>query len=459
MDTEAGAAPSTVHPLLADAFAALDGAGVEWCLLRGEAAVTSGAAPSGDVDLLVAPHHLAAAEGALAPLAIVPLERWGAGVHRLLFGYHAPTDAWVEFDVEPELDYGPQASFLVNWLLPVLRSGGAAACLARRQRRDGIWVLHPDDAFWTLLLHCIVDRGGVADRHRARLRALAAEADAAGWFGSLVTRACPPGWDAARVIAAAAAGDWDSLAGIGRQLPARATARHPVSIRLRALARGAGRLAATAWRMRRGRGFSVALLGPDGSGKSTLSAGLVEHCGVPARRVYMGLWQGEEGQSRGLVQAALAAAGRPVKVWRRYLEARYHTARGRLVVFDRHVYDALVPPEPPLVWAKRLFFGLLAHAAPGPDLVLVLDLPAEATTERRPGEDPERLRSLRSQYLALAERLPHAEVLQADQTKEALRAEAMERIWQAWARRSRHGCRCRSAGGGPSGPVPTPAAG
>jgi thymidylate kinase len=425
---------TAVHPLLAEIFAALDDAGIAWCLLRGEAAL---ATPTADIDLLVAPHQLAAMEAMLASLTVVPVERWGMGVHRTFYGYHPATDLFIELDVELELEYGPQASFLVNWLQPSIHSGVASACLARRQQVGGVWVLHPDDAFWSLLLHCIVDKAAVAERHRARLVELAGQAADDGPFGTLVGRICPPGWDARRVIETAAAGGWEALVALGPELPRRATAARPIRTLVSAFGRGLGRLGTTALRMRGGRGFSVALLGPDGAGKSTLSAGLVEHIGtaLPARLVYMGLWQGETGQPRSLAAAGLAAAGRPFKVWRRYLEARFHRAQGRLVIFDRHVYDALLPPDPPAVWAKRLFFAFLARAAPGPQLVLVLDLPSDVTIKRRPQEDPEHLRALRGQYLGLAGRLRRAQLIAADQTPDAVRIEATARIWRAWAAR------------------------
>jgi thymidylate kinase len=422
-----------VHPLLAEVFAALDAAEIRWCLLRGEAGLAS---PSGDVDMMVDPSQVRAMEEALAPLGVVPVERWGGGLHRYFLGYHAPTDQWIDLDVEPEFVYGPQASFLVNWMLPALRTSVAAGCLARRRQEGGIWVLDPDDAFWALLAHCVVDKGSVAERHRERLSELAASASASGEFGAVVGRHSPPGWDAARIIEAAAAGSWDELVAVGAQLPRRATAARPVSTRAEALLRGLGRLPATAWRMRHA-GFSVAILGPDGAGKSTLSSGIVANFGLPASLVYMGLWQGEEGQRRSLVRAGLAAANRPLKVWRRYLVGRYRRARGKLVIFDRHVYDALLPPEPPLVWAKRLFFGFLAHAAPGPHLVLVLDLPSEVTMQRRPEERPEHLEALRAQYRALAERLGRAQLMPAAGTPDEMRIDATDRIWRAYvARRS-----------------------
>ncbi|HTC82524.1 MAG TPA: hypothetical protein VK848_13395, partial [Acidimicrobiia bacterium] len=322
--------------------------------------------------------------------------------------------------------------------------GVAAGCLARRRREGGVWVLDPDDAFWALLLHCIVDKGSVAERHRGRLAELAAAASPSGEFGLLVGRHCPPGWDAARIVEAAAAGRWDQLVAVGAELPRQATAARPLTTRAGGLLRGVGRLPAAGWRMRHGRGFSVALLGPDGAGKSTLSSGIVATFGLRSSLVYMGLWQGEEGQRRSSLRTGLAAANRPVKVWRRYLVSRYHRARGELVIFDRHVYDALLPPEPPLVWAKRLFFGFLAHSAPGPHLVLVLDLPSEVTIQRRPEERPDHLEALRDQYRVLAERLHQAQLMPAAGTPDEMRIDATDRIWRAYAAR-------RSARGAPQG--------
>lgn len=424
----------TVQPLLSDVFAALDAAGIRWALLRGEASL---AAPTGDVDLLVAARDGRRMEEVLAPLGVIPIERWGGGAHRYLLGYDAGSDQWLDLDIEHELAFGPHASFLVNWLLPSLQTRAAAGCLARRHREGGVWVLDPDDAFWAILLHCIVDKRAIADRHRSRLTELAAEASASGEWGQLITPLCPDGWDAGRIIDAAASGDWDGLVGLGAELPRRATAASPLATRAGALARGLGRLPATAWRVRHGRGFSVAILGPDGAGKSTLSSGIVDNFGMPASLVYMGLWQGEEGQQRSIVRAGLAAANRPLKVWRRYLVSRYLRAKGELVVFDRHVYDALLPPQPPLAWAKRLFFSFLAHAAPGPHLVLVLDLPSEVTIRRRPEEQPEHLEALRAQYADLAERLGRAQLMPAAGTPAEMRIDATDRIWRAYVARRR----------------------
>ena len=69
----------TVHPALLRAFAALDGAGVAWCLLRGEARLAD---PSGDVDLLVAPADLPRLDAVLATAGFLPVPGVGKGAHR-----------------------------------------------------------------------------------------------------------------------------------------------------------------------------------------------------------------------------------------------------------------------------------------------------------------------------------------------------------------------------------------
>jgi thymidylate kinase len=414
-------AVDAVHPALARVFAALDGAGVAWCLLRGEAAVAD---PGGDVDMLVAAGDMSRLDAVLAEVGFLCVRAWGVGGHRGYVGRDPATDRVLELDVEWCVAFGPSGHFAVNWLRPTLRTDAAAALLARRCRVGPLAVLDDDDAFWALLLHCIVDKGAVAPRHAARLVGLATRARPDEVLGRIVTAHCPPGWDAERVLAVARDGRWPELVAVGARLPGRATPARRVA----ALARGLRRLGG-GWPRR---GLSVAVMGPDGAGKSTLASAVAAGYGPPARVLYMGLWQGEgQGPGPALPAAMLAAARRPFRSWRRAAVALYHQARGRLVVFDRHPYDALLPPVPPHVALKRVFFTLLACTVPAPSLVLVLDLPAEVTARRRPEEDPAALAAVRADYLALAARLQQAVVLDADRPPDALRAAALDRIWQA----------------------------
>jgi hypothetical protein len=69
----------------------------------------------------------------------------------------------------------------------------------------------------------------------------------------------------------------------------------------------------------------------------------------------------------------------------------------------------------------------------------VLDLPSEATIQRRPEERPEHLEALRAQYRALAERLGRAQLMPAAGTPDEMRIDATDRIWRAYA--ARHSAR------------------
>lgn len=182
---------------------------------------------------------------------------------------------------------------------------------------------------------------------------------------------------------------------------------------------------------RRRRGLSVALLGPDGSGKSTLAAGIAEAFPLPVVQVYMGLWKsGSDQPGLQLLDAVL----RPFRAVRRYLVALGHQARGRLVVFDRFTYDARLPPGPPAVTAKRIYFWLLARVCPAPDLVLLLDVPGAVSFARKGENSAETNETQRRQFLALAGELD-LHVLDASRPPDAVRRDALEVIWAAYRRR------------------------
>jgi thymidylate kinase len=178
---------------------------------------------------------------------------------------------------------------------------------------------------------------------------------------------------------------------------------------------------------RRRRGLTVALLGPDGVGKSTLVAGLAAASPVPVRTVYMGMWQGADRPGYTRLDAVLAIVVRPFRVWARVLRAAVYVARGHLVVFDRYTYDALLPITGSLRWLKRPYFWVLAHLAPRPDLVLVLDLPGEVAFARKGEFSPEGLEAVRQGFLALAPRVG-AEVVDASAPPEQVRADVLARI-------------------------------
>ena len=185
----------------------------------------------------------------------------------------------------------------------------------------------------------------------------------------------------------------------------------------------------------RPRGLSVALLGPDGVGKSTLVAGLAATYPLPVRTIYMGMWQGAGGPGYTRLDAVRAILVRPFRVWARVARGAVYVARGHLVLFDRYTYDALLPVSGSLRWLKLPYFRVLAHLAPRPDLVLVLDLPGEVAFARKGEFSPEGLEAVRQGFLALAPRVG-AEIVDASAPPEQVRADVTERILRRHRARS-----------------------
>jgi thymidylate kinase len=171
----------------------------------------------------------------------------------------------------------------------------------------------------------------------------------------------------------------------------------------------------------------VALLGPDGVGKSTLVAGLASVYPAPVRTIYMGMWQGADRPGRTRLDAVAAILVRPLRVWGRVARAAVYVARGHLVLFDRYTYDALLPITGSLRWLKRPYFWVLAHLAPRPDLVLVLDLPGEVAFARKGEFSPDGLEAVRQGFLALAPRV-RAEIVDASAPPDQVRTDVLARI-------------------------------
>jgi hypothetical protein len=101
------------------------------------------------------------------------------------------------------------------------------------------------------------------------------------------------------------------------------------------------------------RGLSVALLGPDGAGKSTLMEGIKGSFVLPVVPVYMGLTGGALRYIDKLNLPIIVIPARLLVFWSRYLRAVYHQMHGRLVIFDRYIYDYAVPTPFPLNRLQR----------------------------------------------------------------------------------------------------------
>ncbi len=223
--------------------------------------------------------------------------------------------------------------------------------------------------------------------------------------------------------------------------------------------------------------LTVALVGPDGAGKSTISARLAEaDLPRPVKTIYMGVNLDASSlmlpTTRLLLAAKKLRGSRPdlvasslrdsdtdspaeptsvkgslkegarlsvwmLEEWFRQLVATSYGLRGNIVVFDRHFfvdyYHADVEDRPVRRGSFRRLHGwMLEHAYPKPDLVIMLDAPAEVLFARKPEATVEWLEQRRLQYLALAEVVPEFVVVDVDRPIEAAVADTVEAIRTSW---------------------------
>jgi hypothetical protein len=394
-NTEPSPPPATPFDPFQVAARALDGTGVRWCRLRDRGG-------GQEDDVLVDAADLSAARRALGTVGWRERRYLGHGSHRSFYAFDAEVDRWLKIDFVTALDFGRWQ----EW-----PSRLAAGCLARSTASTEGRALTPDDAFWALLLHELLDRPGTPPRRGEQLRQLAGGARDDGPWAELLRSWLPHPWTPSALIAAATEANVERLTGLGRSMSRRLGWR-PVAIARRFFAR------ALRWLDHRDPPFlrsgrTVAMLGPDGAGKSAL-VDLVGRGGpLPIRSVYLGLYGGSRARVRTRGVPGLGLARRLLAMWRGWLIGSWHASRGRLVLFDRHPYDARLGDPSASSLTGRLRRAVLGHALPAPDVVIVLDAPAEVLFERKPEHSLDRIEAQRRRYLALADRLGRAHVVDA----------------------------------------------
>lgn len=431
-----------LHPLLEAVFRDFEAAGAHWCVLRGELSL-AGRAGGRDVDLLVDQADTEVVRSVLRAHQFASYSSWGRGMHAFFVGYHPPTETWVKLDIVTELAYG---------LCLELRTDAAHGCLARRQRSGVLYTLSPDDAFWTMLLHCLLDKHIVAPHQSARLQELAGVVGTDSQLAQWVAQICPPGWNAERLIESVRRGMWMSLLRLAPTLKTRWRRQDPIRIWVRAVMNRALWLPETMLARLRRPGISVVLLGPDGAGKSTLAAGIRRSFYSPVHQVYMGVWPRTRARQLAAsaprlpgMRAAFGAFGAVTHLpllWWHYLTTPFHVALGRTVIFDRYVYDSHLFTRQSVGWLKWLYLRLLPPANPAPDLVLLLDVPGEVMYSRKGEFSPEYLENQQQALLALGRSLVQLQTVDATRDAGAVRAEVMGRIWSRccaqWSRRAQN---------------------
>lgn len=396
--------PVAIPAALQELFASWSETDLDWCLLRPAATLGH---REGDIDLLVDPSQLAQARELAGHhgFAALPVDR---DLHAAR--YDEQTDRFLWLHVQDRLRLGGGEIPAVAVLETVERSAPVSSSGLPQPRND--WLL------WIVLLHDVIDKGRVPERHRSWLAALA-HAGGHECPSPLEAIAFAHDLDLVRLLALLRAGRWDAL-GMAVPRPARTRATRAVGPRLREI---------WAWR-----GPAVAIMGPDGAGKTTLVEGLRATLPFPTRVIYMGLTGGRLPHADALRFPGLVLATRLALLWARYGLGLYHRARGRIVLFDRYTLDGWVPSGRTLGRLARLSRRLQARAVPAPDLVLLLDAPGAVMYSRKGEYDAEQLERWREAYARLVAVAPVA-VIDARQPPDAVRRRAAARIWTCYAAR------------------------
>jgi thymidylate kinase len=276
----------------------------------------------------------------------------------------------------------------------------------------------PADEQWLALLH------GLLDRSRWRAVDAARLVDWVGGHDGTVPGQLPrPVVEA--LDDAVRRADWPALQGQRDQVVRALSERDPAGTRRRRLARRLLRSTTKLQRALLRPGCRIAVLGPDGAGKSSTIAELLAR-GIVADCVYLGVAPASAARRRRVPGLTLALVS--LRLARGWLRATAQRRRGRSVALDRHPLEATIGPPTTKV-TTRIRRAILSHLLPRPDVAVVLMAPAEVLWQRKPEHSLDEVRARRERYLQLADRRGFAVVdttASVDEVVDAIRRIAVE---------------------------------
>lgn len=396
-----------------------------------------------DIDVLVAAEEIKRAEIALVYVA----NQVGYQLHNRaefspvsLFFFHPASQQQLQFDLFPKLAWRG---------FELIASAGV---LERRVVRSDFFIPDPADETVINLLTRLIYHGYVKEKYRLAIAARLMTG------AEVVTERLGEIFGVRRaqeVIKLAMLGDWDGIgrlcSAMRRQLILHGFFSHP----LRTLGALLGDGVRLIRRFFRPPGITVVMVGADGCGKSTVAEKLVEALRgtfhenkslrvhwKPAvflrkRRASRLPTSDPHGKPpRGKLLSALLLVYHWTEFFLGYwIQLRPVLFRNGLVLVDRYHYDFVVDPRrfrlQSLSGLARRLFRLL----PTPDLVFLLDAPAEVLQGRKREVPMEETVRQREAYRAEIGRLSYAHIMDATQPAEAVAQEVVIRILRHMADR------------------------
>lgn len=405
---------------------ALEQENINYCLLRDGDRLDQ-INQGGELDLLVDPHHLTQLTALVARLGFVRLPDLGYAPHHFFVAYDQANDCWLKLDAVTEVAFGQP--------LHILRTDLGRHCLERRLRHGETYVPAPESELVTLLLHCILDKGVITAARGERLQHLSQLITDVSYITTLLAEYWQPQMSWPQLAEEIRQGNWPRLLAERNAVRQRLQERDQLGVFYRRLSKRILRKVNSWLTARRPRSLNVAVLAPDGAGKSTLVAGIQKNFYFPVRTIYMGLYQKNSGGANRLLAKVPGIAGRLLTQWQRYLTGRLHQLRRRLVIFDRYTYDALLPSRQQASKTKLWRRWLLAYSCPAPDVVIFLDAPGELLYARKKEHSATLLEQQRQGYLALRSTVPQMVVVDATRDPEEVRREVTALIWREYRER------------------------